>query len=85
MISFELAVHQMYIRILFMVCLILSAIFWLSAWAWAASVVSDFYNLVDGYHIGSTLTGYGASLAVATALGAINWYLTMFSQQYELV
>ncbi|KAH6996581.1 hypothetical protein BKA56DRAFT_666786 [Ilyonectria sp. MPI-CAGE-AT-0026] len=78
MLASEFFAPQLYIRIAFICALILDAIFWLSAWAWAASVASSFYSYYDGYYGSShTLDAYGGSLAACAALGAFTWVLVI--------
>lgn len=67
MLAAEFFAHNLFIRIVFVVALALDAIFWLSGWAWAASLASA-YNGVYG-----DADAYGASMAAAAALGAFTW------------
>ncbi|KAM5348441.1 hypothetical protein ACJ41O_008265 [Fusarium nematophilum] len=74
MLASEFFAPQFYLRLLFIGGLILSAIFWLSAWAWAASFAADIYRL-GGRH--SDLDPWGASIAAGAALGAFTWVLIL--------
>jgi hypothetical protein len=73
MLASEFFAPQLYIRIAFIGALILCAIFWLSAWAWAASVASSFYSWYDGWYGDHTFSAYGGSMAAAAAIGAVTW------------
>ncbi|KAH7160240.1 hypothetical protein B0J13DRAFT_124827 [Dactylonectria estremocensis] len=80
MLVSEFFAPQLYYRIAFIIGLILNAIFWLSAWAWAASVASSFfsyYNSYDGYYRSKSLDAYGGSMAACAALGAVVWVLVI--------
>ena len=81
MIFFEFSLHKLYVRIMFIVLLVLADIFWLSAWAWAASVASSFFSLVGNDHLEGAFAGYGASMAAGAALGALNWYVHIWPQR----
>ena len=78
MIFFEFSLHKLYIRIVFIVLLVLADIFWLSAWAWAASVASSFFGFFGDDHPEGVFAGYGASMAAGAALGALNWYVRIW-------
>ncbi|KAK0388639.1 hypothetical protein NLU13_4882 [Sarocladium strictum] len=74
MIVFGRWYHQFYIRLTYVVLLPLTAIFWLSAWAWSASVASAFRGAYNDALFRSTALGrYGASIAACAALGAFTW------------
>ncbi|KAH6895231.1 hypothetical protein B0T10DRAFT_210941 [Thelonectria olida] len=77
MLASEFFAPQLYIRIAFIGALILCAIFWLSAWAWAASVASSFYSWYDGWYSDNTFSAYGGSMAAAAAIGAVTWVLVI--------
>jgi hypothetical protein len=74
MLTAEFFAPQLYIRLAFVGALILAAIFWLSAWAWAASVASTVLGY-DGlyYYYNDTFKSYGSSMAAGAALGAFTW------------
>ena len=71
-IGFELAAQNLFFRIGFLIAYILSVIFWLSGWAWAASWAGVF---LTGY-VGAG-KNYGGALAGCAALGAIIWVLVI--------
>ena len=74
MIVFELWFHQFYLRLTYVVLLPLCAIFWLSGWAWAASIASAFRGAYDGRLFrDDDLDKYGDSMAACAALGAFTW------------
>lgn len=75
MLAAEFFAPQLYMRLLFLGALVLAAIFWLSAWAWAAAWASDFYRVYDGSGLGRAngFDAWGASLAAGAALGAVTW------------
>ncbi|KIL93595.1 hypothetical protein FAVG1_03577 [Fusarium avenaceum] len=77
MLAAEFFAPQLYMRLLFLGTLVLAAIFWLSAWAWAAAWASDFYRVYDGSGLGRAngFDAWGASLAAGAALGAVTWAL----------
>jgi len=68
----------MYYRIAAIIGYVLSIIFWLSAWAWAASNASVWLGVYSGYDYGvvydnSPFKSYGAALAACAGLGAVVW------------
>jgi len=74
MLVFEFWYHQFYLRLAYVVLLPLAAIFWLSAWAWAASVASVFRGSYGDSFFGSDdLDRYSSSIAACAALGAFTW------------
>lgn len=76
MLGAEYWAPQFYWRIAFIVALVLGVIFWISAWAWGASVSSHMLTYYDGWFGPRTgLDGLGASLAASSALGAVVWVL----------
>lgn len=84
MLYFERFAPHLYLRIVVFAGLVLLSIFWLSGWAWAASVASDFYGYlglwhgygyVNGY---GDLGGYGGSMAACAALGGVIWYVVLY-------
>ncbi|KAK7432608.1 hypothetical protein QQZ08_000816 [Neonectria magnoliae] len=78
MLVSEFLAPQLYFRIALIAALILDAIFWLSAWAWAASVASSFFSYYnDFYGRSSDLEAYGGSMAAGAALGAVTWVLVI--------
>ncbi|KAM0343458.1 hypothetical protein ACHAPU_008489 [Fusarium lateritium] len=77
MLAAEFWAPHLYMRPIFLGALVLAAIFWLSAWAWAASWASEIYRLYDRSGLGRA-TGFdawGASLAAGAGLGAGTWVL----------
>ena len=72
MIAFERFFPQFYIRLTYVVLLPITAIFWLSAWAWAASVASVFRGYNSSFW-GDDLNRYSSSIAACAALGAFTW------------
>lgn len=72
MLASEFFAPQLYFRLAFICGLILAAIFWLSAWAWAASFASDLYRIygVGGYNDSNP---WAASMAAGAVLGAFTW------------
>ena len=75
MLASEFFAPQLYLRLAFIGALVLDAIFWLSAWAWAASVASSWLGYYDDWGFGhdTSLNRYGSSMAAAAALGAVTW------------
>jgi hypothetical protein len=75
MLAAEFFAPQLYMRLLFLGALVLAAIFWLSAWAWAAAWASDIYRVYDNTGLGRAngFDAWGASLAAGAALGAVTW------------
>lgn len=74
MLVFEFFFARFYTRLVFIVLLTVLALFWLSAWAWAASWAGQLDDLA-GY-IGRRSDYYQkfyASVAAAAALGAFVW------------
>lgn len=68
--AIEIWAAHLFFRIAALVAYILTIIFWLSAWAWSASVASD---LLGGYYS----SDYGTALAACAGLGALVWVLTI--------
>ncbi|KAJ0386472.1 hypothetical protein COL922a_004237 [Colletotrichum nupharicola] len=70
---------QFYFRLALLIPYGVNVLFWLSGWAWSASIASLF---LGNTCIGSTCFGptteetrYGASMAAAAGVGAINWVM----------
>ncbi|KAF6832785.1 hypothetical protein CMUS01_06800 [Colletotrichum musicola] len=70
---------HLYFRIALLIAYGTNVLFWLSGWAWSASIAALF--LGDAC-IGSTCFGptteekkYGGSMAAAAAVGAVNWVM----------
>jgi hypothetical protein len=71
-----------FFRIGFLIGYIFSIIFWLSGWAWSASLAGVWLSAYDsytraGYRVSNSDPGkqLGAALAVCAALGAVVWYV----------
>lgn len=85
----ELRAQHMYYRIIAIIAYTISIIFWLSAWAWSASVAglwlsagNDFgyYDDVDESYYDSYVKAWkneGAALAACAGLGAVIWVLSI--------
>ena len=74
----ETRAPQLFYRIIVLIAYIFSLIFWLSAWAWAASSAAAWLSIYDlgvddGYYDG--WKNEGGALAGCAALGAIVWYV----------
>ena len=78
MLAFEFAMPNLYFRIGFIGALALNIIFWLSAWAWGASIASLYLGW--GGFDSSAGNKWGSSLAAASALGAFTWYVTSLTR-----
>jgi hypothetical protein len=65
----------MYLCLLFVGALILDAIFWLSAWTWAASWTSRYYSYYNaaGFDLYAELQAWVASMLAGSVLGAFTW------------
>ncbi|KAF4878117.1 hypothetical protein CGCSCA1_v002898 [Colletotrichum siamense] len=70
---------QFYFRLALLIAYGVNVLFWLSGWAWSASIASLF---LGNTCIGSTCFGptteetrYGASMAAAAGVGAVNWVM----------
>ncbi|KAH7124461.1 hypothetical protein EDB81DRAFT_912894 [Dactylonectria macrodidyma] len=76
MLASEFFAPHLYYRPTFICSLLLAAIFWLSAWAWAASFASDLYrfNSLSGYNVSNP---WAASIAAGATLGAITWVIIL--------
>ncbi|KAH8201101.1 hypothetical protein TruAng_004728 [Truncatella angustata] len=70
-IAIELKAPQYYYRIVFLIAYSLSAIFWLSGWAWAASWAAA---LLDYAYYSNS---FGGAMAGNAAIGAIIWVLVV--------
>lgn len=70
----------MFYRIIALVAYMLGNIFWLSAWAWAASTASVWLGsyCLFGYCSGPSgdAKSEGGALAACAALGAVVWYVS---------
>ncbi|KAH7114147.1 hypothetical protein B0J13DRAFT_460365 [Dactylonectria estremocensis] len=73
MLASEFFAPQLYFRLAFICGLILAAIFWLSAWAWAASFASDLYRM----YWYSDSNPWAASMAAGAVLGAFTWVVVL--------
>jgi hypothetical protein len=82
-IAVERFAPQIYFRLAVIIAYILSVIFWLSGWAWSASVAALFLATTCTSYLGSSYCSgpgsydvkFGASMAAAAGLGAIAWVL----------
>ncbi|KAH0429350.1 hypothetical protein CcaCcLH18_08472 [Colletotrichum camelliae] len=70
---------RFYFRLALLIAYGVSVLFWLSGWAWSASIAALF---LGNTCIGSTCFGptteetrYGASMAAAAGVGAVNWVM----------
>ncbi|KAM0810526.1 hypothetical protein AB5N19_10875 [Seiridium cardinale] len=72
-IAIELKAPRYYYRLAFLIAYILSCIFWLSGWAWAASWASAFL----AYSIYGYDNKLGGAMAGCAAIGAIIWILAI--------
>lgn len=56
---------------------ILSIIFWLTAWAWSASLASDMFEVIDYARlfdqVPKDMENLGAALGACAGLGALVW------------
>lgn len=82
-IFIELRAPHLYYRIAALIVYILSCIFWLSAWAWSASLASFWLaTYCNGFLCGSTGDygkQVGGALAGCAALGAVTWILVIIN------
>jgi len=72
----ELKAPHMFWRVIALIGYCLSVIFWLSAWAWSASIASVFLTAYGGFYLGnydSYWKAEGAALAACAGLGAVVW------------
>lgn len=70
----ELGAPRYYYRIAALIGYILGIIFWLSAWAWAASVAAFWLSYVCSYgYCDGPFKGEGGSMAACAGLGAVVW------------
>ncbi|KAK6828191.1 hypothetical protein PG990_009806 [Apiospora arundinis] len=83
-IFLELKAQQFYYRIAMLVVYIMTCIFWLSSWAWAASWASfllAYYN--SSYYPG--FRSFGSAMAACAALGAVTWVLCIINLVFFIV
>ncbi len=71
--AIEIWAPQMFYRIIAVIAYIFSMIFWLSAWAWAASSASAWLSLSQFGVIDNSWKSEGGALAACAAFGAIVW------------
>lgn len=73
----EYKMPQLYYRIAAVVAFAFSLIFWLSAWAWSASLASFWLSTVCYYGVCDSVDSYakkeGGALAACAGLGAVVW------------
>lgn len=69
--ALEIWAPQFYFRIGMLVGQVLAIIFWLTAWAWSASVASVW---LGAWY---TSKAFGGSLAGCAGLGAVAWYVPL--------
>ncbi|KAK4125881.1 hypothetical protein N657DRAFT_281442 [Parathielavia appendiculata] len=74
--AFEIWAPRLFYRIVALVLQILSIIFWLSAWAYSASVAAHVFRVYSGGKLGAAQS-YGGALGGCAGLGAIVWVLTI--------
>lgn len=73
MLVFEFFFARFYTRLVFIVLLVVDAIFWLSAWSWAASWAGQLDDLAGFMRHTSFYSQFYGSVAAAAALGAVVW------------
>lgn len=87
MILERFAAH-FYFRIAVLIGYGTNCLFWLSGWAWSASIAALFLGdtCVQGTCFGPTTEEkrYGGSMAGAAAVGAVNWYVSYFFSFFVL-
>ncbi|KAI1122616.1 hypothetical protein F5Y10DRAFT_71267 [Nemania abortiva] len=78
MLAVEHYAPRFYYRIAFLVGQLLSAIFWISGWAWAASS-ADYILSFDNYSSHDSIRGawkaFGQTIAACAGVGALVWVL----------
>ena len=72
--ALEIWAPQWYFRIAVFVAYILSIIFWLTGWAWSASLASYMLSYISYY---GPYKNYGLAMAGCAALGAVVWVLAI--------
>jgi hypothetical protein len=77
-IAVEKLAPHMFFRAVAVVLCVISIIFWLSAWAWAASSAGAWLSLAgyDGFYDGAWKKE-GSALAACAGLGALVWILSI--------
>jgi len=77
----EMKAPHLYYRLLAIIAYAISIVFWLSAWAWSASVGAFWLSFDYGYGLGysgyAPLRNEGAALAACAGLGALLWILAI--------
>ena len=75
----EFRMPKYYYRIVAVIAFALSIVFWLSAWAWSASIASFWLSTVCYAGICSSRSSFemreGGALAACAGLGAVVWYV----------
>lgn len=69
-IAFERFAPQLFFRIFLLVAYALGIVFWLSAWAWAASNAAFWLSYSGVFHY---YGGQAGALAACAGLGALVW------------
>jgi len=82
--AIELRAPHLFYRFIACIGYAISIIFWLSAWAWSASLASFWLSYSDDYgfdvydnSFDSTLKSEGGALAACAGLGAVVWVLSI--------
>ncbi|KAJ0158602.1 hypothetical protein CTA2_11239 [Colletotrichum tanaceti] len=79
---------HLYLRVVVLVGYAVTCLFWLSGWAWSASIAALFLGnkCIQGTCFGPTTEEkrYGGSMAGAAAVGAINWVLMVIVLFYYI-
>ncbi len=75
LLALELKAQHLFYRIIAVIAYAISIVFWLSAWAWSASMAGFWLGYVCAFGVcdDGPWKNEGASLAVCAALGAIVW------------
>jgi hypothetical protein len=74
---------HIYYRLAVIIAYVLNIVFWLSGWAWCASIAATFLattctsGVFTNYCYAPSGAGlkFGSAMAAAAALGAISWYV----------
>lgn len=72
-IAVELFFPHLFYRLVFLILYFFAVVFWLSAWAWSASLANFWLSFSSFGATSSETTQVGAALAGCAGLGAVVW------------
>jgi hypothetical protein len=88
-IAVEKFAPHLYFRLAIIIAYLLNIVFWLSGWAWSASIAALYLTTTCSSYLGSSYCSapssfevkFGASMAAAAGLGALAWCVARLSSR----